>query len=49
MLTEKVKKIMIQIILILISIFTIIINISTISYAKYVYNYTITAAEIECE
>ena len=49
MLRNKIKKILVQIILILILVFTIIVNMSSISYAKYVFNYTITAVEIKIE
>ena len=49
MLRDKIKKIVIQIILILILVLIIIVNMIPISYAKYVFEYTITAAEIKIE
>ncbi len=45
----KIKKIVVQIILILILILTIVINMYSISYAKYVFDYIITVAEIKIE
>ncbi len=49
MLMDKIKKIVIQIISILILILIIIVNMIPISYAKYVFEYTITVAEIIIE
>ena len=49
MIVRKIKKIVVQIILILILVLTIVINMYSISYAKYVFDYTITLAEITIE
>ena len=49
MIISRLKKIVVQIILILILILTIVMNMYSISYAKYVFDYTITAAEIKIE
>ncbi len=49
MLKTKIKKIEIQIILILILMFITIINMSPISFAKYVFDYTAVVAEVKIE
>ena len=49
MLKNKIKKIEIQIILVLILTLITIINMSPISFAKYVFDYTIVAAEVKIE
>ena len=49
MLKNKIKKIKIQIILILILMLITIINMSATSFAKYVFDYTIVAAEVKIE
>ena len=49
MLNNKIKKIEIQIILILILKLITIINMSLISFAKYVFEYTMIAAEVKIE
>ena len=49
MLKNKIKKIEIQIILILILMLITIINMSPTSFSKYVFDYTIVAAEVKIE
>ena len=49
MLKNKIKKIEIQIILILILMLITIIKMSTTSFAKYIFDYTIVAAEVKIE
>ena len=49
MLKNKIKKIEIQIILILLLMLITIIKMSTTSFAKYVFDYTIIAAEVKIE
>lgn len=49
MLNNKIKKIEIQIILILILTLITTINMSSISSAKYVFDYTMIAAEVKIE
>ena len=49
MLKNKIKKIEIQIILILVLMLIIIINMSSTSFAKYAFDYTIIAAEVKIE
>lgn len=49
MLKDKEKKIKIQIIFILIVTVTTLINMSLTCFAKYVFNYTITVAEVRLE
>lgn len=49
MLKNKIQKIEIQIIFILILMLITIMNMSVTSFAKYVFDYTIIAAEVKIE